>query len=53
MYVTDLSQLDALREIRARYLPAENPPASNLVRVLALYRPELMVEIAAEAVLSR
>jgi enamine deaminase RidA (YjgF/YER057c/UK114 family) len=53
MYVTDLSQLDVLREIRARYLPAENPPASNLVRVLALYRPELMVEIAAEAVLSR
>ena len=53
MYVTDLSQLDALREVRARYLPAENPPASTLVRVVALYRPELMVEIAAEAVLPR
>jgi enamine deaminase RidA (YjgF/YER057c/UK114 family) len=53
MYVTDLTQLDVLREVRARYLPAEHPPASTLVRVVALYRPELMIEIAAEAVLPR
>lgn len=53
MYVTDLTHLDILREVRARYLPAEHPPASTLVRVVALYRPELMIEIAAEAVLPR
>jgi enamine deaminase RidA (YjgF/YER057c/UK114 family) len=53
MYVTDLAQLDILREVRARYLPAEHPPASTLVRVVALYRPELMIEVAAEAVLPR
>jgi enamine deaminase RidA (YjgF/YER057c/UK114 family) len=47
MYVTDLSHLDVL----ARYLPAEAAPASTLVQVVALYRPELMIEIAAEAVL--
>lgn len=51
MYVTDLSHLDALRGVRARYLPAEHPPASTLVQVTALYRPELMVEIAAEVAL--
>jgi enamine deaminase RidA (YjgF/YER057c/UK114 family) len=51
MYVTDLSHLDVLREVRARYLPAEAAPASTLVQVVALYRPELMIEIAAEAVL--
>jgi enamine deaminase RidA (YjgF/YER057c/UK114 family) len=53
MYVTDLTHLDVLREVRARYLSAEKPPASTLVRVVALYRPELMIEIAAEAVLPR
>ena len=31
--------------------PTEAPPASLLVQVVALYRPELMIEIAAEAVL--
>ena len=51
MYVTDLSHLAVLREVRARYLPADAPPASTLVQVVALYRPELMIEIAAEAVL--
>jgi len=51
MYVTDLSHLAILREVRARYLPAEAPPASTLVQVVALYRPELMIEIAAEAIL--
>ncbi len=53
MYVTDLAHLDVLREVRARYLPAGSPPASTLVQVVALYRPELMIEIAAEAVLPR
>jgi enamine deaminase RidA (YjgF/YER057c/UK114 family) len=51
MYVTDLSHLAILREVRGRYLPADAPPASTLVQVVALYRPELMIEIAAEAVL--
>ena len=51
MYVTDLSQLDVLREVRARYLPADNPPASTLVQVVALFRPELMIEVAVEAAL--
>jgi len=51
MYVTDLGNLATLREVRARYLPTEAPPASTLVQVVALYRPELMIEIAVEAVL--
>jgi enamine deaminase RidA (YjgF/YER057c/UK114 family) len=51
MYLTDLSHLETLREVRARYLPSEDPPASTLVQVVALYRPELMIEVAAEAAL--
>lgn len=51
MYVTDLSQLAVLRDVRARYLPAEGPATSTLLKVDGLFRPELMIEVAAEAVL--
>jgi enamine deaminase RidA (YjgF/YER057c/UK114 family) len=50
MYVTDLSHLEVLREVRARYLPADAPPASTLVQVTALVGPELMIEVSATAV---
>jgi 2-iminobutanoate/2-iminopropanoate deaminase len=48
-YLTDVSQAPALREVRARYLAAA-PPASTLVQVAALARPELMIEIEIIAV---
>ena len=51
MYVTDLSQLAVLREVRARYLPAQAQATSTLLKVDGLFRPELMIEVAAEAVL--
>lgn len=51
MYVTDLNHLDVLRDVRAHYLPADAPATSTLVKVDALFRPELMIEVAAEAVL--
>jgi len=37
--------------LRQRYLPATNPPASTLVGVQSLARPDLMIEIEAVAVL--
>jgi reactive intermediate/imine deaminase len=43
-YVTDLSQVAAIREVRARYF-GNTTPASTLVQVAALARPELMIEI--------
>lgn len=52
MFVTDLDHLSALRECRARYLPAKDQPTSTLLKVEALLRPELMLEVAVEAVLS-
>jgi enamine deaminase RidA (YjgF/YER057c/UK114 family) len=51
MYVTDLRHLDVLRDVRAHYLPADAPATSTLVKVDALFRPGLMIEVAAEAVL--
>jgi enamine deaminase RidA (YjgF/YER057c/UK114 family) len=37
-------------EVRGRYLPADNPPASTLVGILALASPEFLIEIEAIAV---
>jgi len=48
-YVTDLTEIQALREIRASYY-GRNVPASTLVRVGGLARPDLMIEIEAIAV---
>jgi reactive intermediate/imine deaminase len=48
-YVTDMSQIQVLRELRADYF-GKNPPASTLVQVVRLARPEFMIEIEAVAV---
>jgi enamine deaminase RidA (YjgF/YER057c/UK114 family) len=37
-------------EVRGRYLPADNPPASTLVGVSALAAPDWLIEIEAIAV---
>jgi reactive intermediate/imine deaminase len=49
VFVTDLAQLDAFRKIRNDYFGAR-VPASSLVKVVQLFRPELLIEIEAIAV---
>lgn len=46
VYVTDISQIAAMREIRQQYFTS-NPPASTLVQVVALARPEFLIEVEA------
>ncbi len=48
-YVTDMDKAPAVREVRAKYF-AETTPASTLVQVVHLARPELMLEIEVIAV---
>ena len=48
-YVTDMSHLQILRQIRARYY-GKNAPASTLVEIGRLASPDLMIEIEAVAV---
>lgn len=43
-YATDLSQSQAYRDVRARYYGAD-APASTLVQVVRLARPEYMLEV--------
>lgn len=52
LYVVNFQpeQLPILREVRARYVSAEHPPASTLVGVTALAVPDWLIEIEAIAV---
>jgi reactive intermediate/imine deaminase len=47
-YVTDMDKAPAVREVRARYF-GTTTPASTLVQVVHLARPELMLEIEVTA----
>ena len=48
-FITDMSKAPAVREVRARYF-GETTPASTLVQVASLVRPELLLEIEVIAV---
>ena len=48
-YTTDISQAQAVRDVRARYF-GDVTPASTLVQVVHLARPEFMLEIEVIAV---
>jgi reactive intermediate/imine deaminase len=43
-FLTDMSQLQAVRDVRGRYL-ADPPPASTTVEVSSLFRPEALIEV--------
>ncbi len=51
-YVVNMKPADpaVIREARAKFLPADHPPASTLVGVTALANPDFMIEIEAIAV---
>jgi enamine deaminase RidA (YjgF/YER057c/UK114 family) len=48
-YVTDMSEIQKLRDIRASHY-GKNAPASTLVQIVKLAREEFMIEIEAIAV---
>ncbi|MET9297558.1 RidA family protein [Streptomyces sp. NPDC003077] len=50
-YVTDVAHLPAIRAARDACIDTTRPPASTAVQVSALYRPELLLEVEAFAVL--
>lgn len=50
VFLTDLADLGAFRQVRDSYISPERPPASSLVQVSGLVNPEFRVEIEALAV---
>lgn len=51
IYTLDVSQVQTVRDIRDQYVNTQQPPASTLVGVSALFRPEYLIEIEAIAVI--
>ena len=51
-YLTDASDIQALRDLRNNYINTENPPASTLVIVKQLVREEYLLEVEAIAVVN-
>jgi reactive intermediate/imine deaminase len=49
VYLTDLADLAAFRQVRDEYFAPDRPPASSLVQVTGLVSPEFRVEIEALA----
>ncbi|WP_035858041.1 RidA family protein [Kitasatospora cheerisanensis] len=52
IFVTDIAHLPAVREARGGYVDPARLPASSAVQVVALFRPELLMEIEALAVVA-
>lgn len=50
-YLTDIGYLPAVRTVRDEFLAGAQPPASTAVQVMALARPEFLLEIEALALL--
>lgn len=51
-YLVDISQIQAVRDVRDRYINPAQPPASTAVEVRQLVRKEFLLEIEAIAVLN-
>ena len=49
-YTTDMTQVQAIRDVRTKYFANIAPPASTLVQVVKLARPDLLLEIEVIAV---
>lgn len=49
VFLTDMADLPAIQQARARYFPSQ-PPASSTIEISGLVNPELLVEIEALAI---
>ena len=48
-FVVDVSALATIRTVQDEFVVTDRPPASSLVQVAALFRPDLLIEIEAVA----
>lgn len=50
-YLTDISQVPAILAVRDEFIDTTRPPSSTVVQVVALFRPDLLMEVDALAIL--
>jgi 2-iminobutanoate/2-iminopropanoate deaminase len=53
IYMIDVSQIQAVRDVRNKFINVKNPPASTLVQVSKLFRDDLLIEIEATAIIPK
>jgi enamine deaminase RidA (YjgF/YER057c/UK114 family) len=51
-YVTDIGHVPTILAARNEFIDTERPPASTVVQVVALYRPDLLLEVDALAIVA-
>ncbi|MEV6263923.1 RidA family protein [Streptomyces sp. NPDC051784] len=50
-FVTDIASVPQILAARDEFIDTERPPASTVVQIVALYRPDLLLEVDALALL--
>jgi enamine deaminase RidA (YjgF/YER057c/UK114 family) len=50
-FLTDISQIKAVRQVRDKYVNVKAPPASTTVQVSKLVRDDLLIELEATAII--
>lgn len=53
IFVTDVSKIQTVRDIRDKFINVKNPPASTLVQVSKLFRDDVLIEVEATAVIRK
>jgi len=53
VYMTDVSQIQAFRNARDRYINLESPPASTLAQVNKLFSNDVLIEVEATAIIRK
>lgn len=53
IYMIDVSQIQAVRNVRDQFINREKPPASTLVQVDKLFRDDVLIEIEATAIIPK
>ncbi len=50
-FMLDVEQIQTVRAVRDKYINIQTPPASTLVQVSKLFRPDILIEIEATAII--
>ncbi|HEY9352880.1 MAG TPA: RidA family protein, partial [Nocardioides sp.] len=51
-FVVSTTELPLIRAVRDEFVDLANPPASSLVQVAGLFRPDVLIEVEATAAIS-
>jgi 2-iminobutanoate/2-iminopropanoate deaminase len=53
IYTTDVSQMQAFRDVRDKFINLQSPPTSTLVEVSKLFRGDVLIEVEATAIIPK